>query len=97
MLRAINMQLFLTSCLTLILVAICSSDSVAPWDDSSEFIMVIGGVMEDGNFTDSIEILSADPEATPVPDCLQNLTFPMEYIGNAGGVLPMEGKKLKRA
>ncbi len=59
--------------------------------DTDGFLMVVGGLVE-AEHSNSVEIITLDPESLPVPDCLQDLSpFPVAHFGAAGGVLSAEG------
>ena len=58
--------------------------------------MIVGG-KKDGTdgFSNDVEIVSPDPNALPVPDCLHSRNpFPFGTIHNGAGAALAPGKKL---
>ena len=58
-----------------------------------QLIMVVGGDRQ----TDDIEVVSPDPNTTPVPSCLSTLnSFPYGYIDKGAGGLITSSMLMKR-
>ena len=69
---------------TLLLAILVATTSVSAATDLP-WLMVVGG---DNEAADSVELLSLDGIANPIPDCLQELNgFPIRVTGAAGASL----------
>jgi hypothetical protein len=53
-----------------------------------QFLIVIGGITENGDISRAVDLVSLDPINHPVPARLQNLArFPTDVFDSAGGLL----------
>ena len=64
---------------------------------TGQLIMVIGGKADRGGWSDDIELISPDPNTTPVPSCLSDLnSFPLGHIHYGAGGLITSSMSTKR-